>query len=149
MTLIANVFPKLRTLKDLVRYISKMYHLRVPLDKENGKRAQTLLKSERRHVYHVYWSLWRMLSLIKSVLVICKVLRLFLNTLTADEKYSLANWVNLAQPIQMQLSQKQKMFLRFFSAALKPWLNFEHFQKKKTLIANVFPKFRTPRNVVR
>ena len=36
------------------------------------------------------------------------MLRLFVNTLTANEKYCLLNRDNLMQPIQMQLSQKQK-----------------------------------------
>ena len=34
------------------------------------------------------------------------------------------------QPIQMQVSRKQKTFSEFFSAFLKSSLNFEHFQKK-------------------
>ena len=34
------------------------------------------------------------------------------------------------QPIQMQLSQKQKSFSEFFSQRLKSSLNFEHFRKK-------------------
>ena len=34
------------------------------------------------------------------------------------------------QPIQMQLSQKEKTFSKFLSAFLKASLNFEHFQKK-------------------
>ena len=32
------------------------------------------------------------------------------NTLTADDKYSLVNRDNLTQPIHMQLSQKRKIF---------------------------------------
>ena len=47
-----------------------------------------------------------------------------------DGKYSLVNTDNLKQPIQMQLSRKQKTFSDFFSAFLKSSLNFEHFQKK-------------------
>ena len=46
----------------------------------------------------------------KSLLVICKIPRLFINTLSADGKYSLFNGDNLMQPIQMQLSEKQKTF---------------------------------------
>ena len=42
-------------------------------------------------------------------------------------------------PIHMQLSQKQKKFSQFFSAFLKSRLNFEYFEKKKTLITFVFP----------
>ena len=62
--------------------------------------------------------------------MICKILRLLVNTLTADDKYSLLNRGNLTQPIQILLSQKQKTFSQFFSAFLKSTLNFEHFQKK-------------------
>ena len=38
------------------------------------------------------------------------------NTLTADEKHYLLNRDNLTQPIQMQLSKKQKTFSGFFFA---------------------------------
>ena len=34
-------------------YKYKKYRFRIPLDKEHGKLAQTLLKSERRDVYHI------------------------------------------------------------------------------------------------
>ena len=40
------------------------------------------------------------------MLVLCKIVRLFGNTLTADEKYSDLNRDNLTQPIQILLSQK-------------------------------------------
>ena len=51
--------------------------------------------------------------------------------------------------IQLHLSQKQKIFSEFFSAFLKSALNFEHFQKKMTLIAYVFSKLTTTKNVLR
>ena len=38
----------------------------------------------------------------------------------------------------MQLSKKEKTFSQFFSKVLKSRLNFEHFQKKMTHIADVF-----------
>ena len=63
------------------------------------------------------------------MLVLCKILGLFVNTLTDDGKYSLVYRDNLTQPIQILLSQKQKTFSQFFSAVLKSTLNFEHFQK--------------------
>ena len=65
------------------------------------------------------------------MLVLCKILRLFVNTLTADDKYSLLNRNNLTQSIQILLSQKQNTFSEFFSAFLKSTLNFEHFFKKR------------------
>ena len=49
----------------------------------------------------------------------------------------------------MQLWQKQNTFSEFFSKFLKSSLNFEHFQTKKALIAEVFSKLRTPKNKVR
>ena len=51
--------------------------------------------------------------------------------------------------IRMQLSQKQKIFSEFFPAFVESALNFEHFQKKMMLIAYVFPKLPTTKNVLR
>ena len=58
------------------------------------------------------------------------ILRLFVNGLTADDKYSGTNMKNLLQQFQTPLSPKQKTFSRFFIAFLEiPW-KLEHFQKK-------------------
>ena len=51
--------------------------------------------------------------------------------------------------IQMHLSQKQKIFSQFFSAYIESALNFEHFQKKRTFIAYLFPKLPTTKNLLR
>ena len=59
-----------------------------------------------------------------------KILSLFVNTLTADDKHYLLNRDNLAQPIQMEVSQKQKSFAQFFFAFLKSIFNFKHLPKK-------------------
>ena len=64
------------------------------------------------------------------MLVLLKFLRLLVNTLTDDEKYSLLYRENLTQTIQILLSQKRKTFSQFFSTFSKSTLNFEHFQKK-------------------
>ena len=69
--------------------------------------------------------------------------------MTADDKYSLLNRDNLTQPIPTQLSQKQKAFSQFFLPFSKSTLNFEHLRKKMTLIADLFLKLRTPKNVLR
>ena len=55
---------------------------------------------------------------------------MFVNTLTVNDKHYLLNRDNLTQPIQIQLSQKQKIFSEFFFAFLKSILNFRHFSKK-------------------
>ena len=130
MTVIADVFPKLWTLKNLVTSTSKKCRLRGSFEKQHGKRTHTLLKFAWKNLYHIYWSLWRQLTCKKSLLVICKISILFPNSLSAHGKYSLFNRDNLTQPIQMQLSRKQKSFSDFFPAFLKSSLNFEHFFKK-------------------
>ena len=49
----ADIFLKLRTSKNLIRYMSKKSFFRGPFDRQHGKRAQTLLESERRNHYHI------------------------------------------------------------------------------------------------
>ena len=53
------------------------------------------------------------------------------------------------QILQMHLSQERKLFSKFFSAFFKFALNFENFQKKMTLIAYVFPKLPTTKDMLR
>ena len=74
-----------------------------------------------------------------------QLLGLLVNTLADDEKYPLLNRDNLAIPIQMQLSQKQKTFCEFFAAFLKFRLNFKYFKQNMILIGFVFRKLRTPK----
>ena len=66
----------------------------------------------------------------KSPSVWCDILRLFVNALTADDKYSGSNMKNFPQQFQTPLSKKQKFFSGFFIAFLKGAWNLEHFQKK-------------------
>ena len=49
-----------------------------------------------------------------QLLMIYKIVRLFVNTLTADHRHYLLNRDNLTQTIQMEVSQKQKTFSEFF-----------------------------------
>ena len=70
------------------------------------------------------------MSFKKSALVLSEVLRLFVNTLTADDKYSRSIILNLPQQFQTPLYQKQKTFSGFFIAFLKFAWNLEHFRKK-------------------
>ena len=66
----------------------------------------------------------------KSPTVWYEILRLFVNALTADGKYSGSNMQNFPQQFQTPLSQKQKTLSVFFIAFMKCALNLEHFQKK-------------------
>ena len=53
------------------------------------------------------------------------------------------------QTIQTHLSQKEKIFPEFFSEFFESALNSEHFQKKRTFIAYIFPKLPTAKNLLR
>ena len=64
------------------------------------------------------------------MLVLCKILGLFVNTLTDDGKYSLLYRDNLTQEMEILFSQRPKTFSKLSSEILKPTLSFEHFQKK-------------------
>ena len=59
-----------------------------------------------------------------------EILRLFVNALTADDKYSGSNMQNLRQQFETPLSRKQKTFSEFFFAFVKCAWNLEHFRKK-------------------
>ena len=58
------------------------------------------------------------------------MLTLFVNTLTAYDKYSRRNMLNFTQQLEAPLSQKRKTFSRFFLAFLKCAVNLEHLEKK-------------------
>ena len=80
--------------------------------------------------------------------MIHKILRLFVNTLAVDEKHYLLTRDNLPQTIQIQLSKKEKKFCEFLFRFSNCILNYI-FQKKITLIADVFPEILAPKNMLR
>ena len=110
LTLIAYLFLTLRSAKNVVRYMCKKSPFRLPFQKEHGKRVSTLFKFEWQHLYHIQWWTGRQLNCKNSLSVICKSLRLFVNTMSAVDKCSFPNRDNLMTPIHMQLSQKLKNF---------------------------------------
>ena len=130
MTLIAEVFRKLRSPKKKVIWMSTKSRLKASFGNQQGKHAQILFKFAWQHLYQIYWLLWRQFICKKSLLVIWKISRLFPNSVSAYGKYSLLIRGNLSQRIYMQLSRKQKTFSQFFSEFLKSSLNFQHLMKK-------------------
>ena len=105
-------------------------YFRTALGNQPVNGYQTLLKSVRHYYYPVFPWIWDKLSWKKSPLVRSKILGLFVNTLTAEYKYSRRNMQFFAQQVQTPLSLKQKIFSGFFIPLLKSTWNGEHFQKK-------------------
>ena len=64
-----------------------------------------------------------------SLLVIFGILGLFVNTMTADDKYTVCDMENVLQPIQMQFSEKKRIFSDCFAKCLKSTSNFQNFKK--------------------
>ena len=94
--------------------MSKKYHFRGYFGERYTERERALFKSGWQDLYHSHRSLLKQLGWKKSFLMICKVLKLFVNALTARDKYPLRDRNNLTQPIQMQLFEKEKNLSPFF-----------------------------------
>ena len=82
----------------------KAFYLPCGNQRVNG--FQKLLKSARQHYYSIFPCILDLLSWKKSALVWSEILRLFVNTLTADKKYSRCNVHNFPQQDRTPLSQK-------------------------------------------
>ena len=66
-----------------------------------------------------------------SALHTSEIFRLFVNTLTPDDKYSRRYMQIFWQELQAALSPKGKTFCRFFIAFLNCAWNLEHSEKKE------------------
>ena len=66
-----------------------------------------------------------------SALVASKIFRLFVNTLTPDDKYSRRYMQILWQQLRRLLSQKGMVVFRFWIAFLKCAWNLQNSEKKK------------------
>ena len=89
-----------------------------------------MLKSSRHHYHPPFSSFRGKLSWKKPPSVSYEIFRLFVNALTADDKYSGSNMWNLPQKFQTPAFQKQNTFSGLFNAFLEYTWNLEHFQKK-------------------
>ena len=84
-----------------------------------------------------------------SPLVLDEILGGFVNTLTAAGMYHVQDWENLPLPIQMQLSEKGKIFLSFLFHLWNLHQICNILKSKMMVIANAFPKLQTVKNFVR
>ena len=87
MIVIATLLRKLQAVKDLAGPLSKKHRFRTPVDSQHLKEIQILVKSEWEHFHHIFASIGENLSWEMSPLVICEILGVFRNNLTANGKY--------------------------------------------------------------
>ena len=127
MIVIANVFPKIETVKILHRLLSKNRRFRTRFHSQHVKASQILSKSPLQHFLHVLSSFSGKLICKISPLVLGEILVVFPNRMAADSKYPVRDCQNLQLPVQMQLSEKRKNVSQFFVPVLKSTSNFKHF----------------------
>ena len=112
-----------------------------------------------------------------SLLVICKIFGVFVNTLTGDDKYLLRNVRTSASQLKCNYLKNKKLFITFFYTLFRimktcrfqfkcsylkkktfsqffvPSLelnsNFKYFEKKMIVTANVFTKLQTVKDLIR
>ena len=143
MTLIGFVFAKLRTAKDMVREMSKNPGFRTPFDSQHAKGSKRLLKIARKHFYYNFSWLWEEKRKI-SLLEIFEILGLFVNTLTADDEYSLCKSENLPPQLKYNFLTNKKLFpnLLFHFWNLHQILKYFLF-----FVASLFVTLRTVKDV--
>ena len=68
--------------------MTKKLCVRTLMGSQHVKRSKTLLKYPRQYFCQIFYSLWKKISSKNLILVVSEILRLFVNILTPDEKYS-------------------------------------------------------------
>ena len=119
MRVLALLFPKLLFPKKIATETSRRSCFRTPFGNQRVNGFQTTLKVASHHYYPFSRWISGKLSFKKTTLLWSKILRLFANILTADDKYSCRNMQNFLQQLQTLLFQKRKTFSWFFIPFLK------------------------------
>ena len=130
MILIAKVFWRLQTAKDLVRPHSKKCRFRTSFNSQHVKVSQTLVKFIIKHFYHIFLSFWA--EMIQKYLPYWSL-----------KSYGcfLTHWLPMtsilfkvvricSSLIKCNYLKNGKKFSAFRLPVLKSSSNFKHFQKK-------------------
>ena len=121
ISLMPYKYLKLLTSKNVVTWIFKRSCFRTPFDSQRVNGSQTLLKAARQHFYFTFSSIWDKLSWKTSLLVTSEILRLFVNTMTADHKYFRNERKKFLQPVQIQLSKKPPSAINVWTGRKQCW----------------------------
>ena len=113
ISIIALLFQKWWSAKEVITQTSKRSYFRRPWGNQRVNGFQTLLKSTRHHYYPIFPCICDILSWKKSPLVWSEILRLFLNTLTADKKYPAAMCTISRNKFKRTYIKNKRLFLDF------------------------------------
>ena len=106
MSLIAQVFLKWLTPKDVFIWMDNRACFVKLFGSERVNESQKLLKSAEKYFYPTFSSFWAQLSKKKLFLIRSESLGLLVNTSTANYEYSHSNRENLSLPIPIELSKE-------------------------------------------
>ena len=110
---------------------SKTSSFSTPFGNQRVNGFETLLKSARHDYFFIFPGIRDKLTWKLSALVTSEIFRLFLNTLTPDDKHSRRYMHIFWQQLQTTLSQNGRNLCGFFIAFLKCACNFENSRKKE------------------
>ena len=130
MRVLAYLYAKLMFRKDVATETSRRSCFRTPFGNQRVNGFQRPLKAARHHYYPFFPWISGKLSWKKSDLFWSEILRVFANTLTADDKSSCGIMQNFLPQFQTLLSKKWKTFSGYFIPFPKYAWNLEHFEKK-------------------
>ena len=104
------------------------------MDSEHAKGSETLHKSAGQYFCQIFWSLWKGITSANSVLVVSKILRLFVNILTPDDKYSLSVKASVyCNQFKCHYLKNKKSFQNFFLHFRNLHKIWNTLKKKKSL----------------
>ena len=127
--------------REVVTETSRRACFITPFGNQRVNGFQTPLKVATHNYYPFFPWISGKLSWKKTALLWLNILRLFVNPLTADDKYSCRNMQNFLPQLQTLLSEKRKTLSGFFIAFLKCAWNSEHFEKKDEIPSVIISEF--------
>ena len=132
ISLMAQIFCKLVTPKNVLSWMPSSFCFRAPLKSERVHGSQTLLKSAWENFYCNFPVFQDKLSGKISFWIRSKMLRLFVKTLMCYHMYSPHSWEKFLQRVQAQLYEKRKKSSESFIEFLKSTWNFAQIENKRS-----------------
>ena len=125
----------------------KKPRVRTLMDSQHRKGSERLPKSKWQYFCRIFWSLSKEISSKKSVLVVSKTLRLFVNMLTPDDKYSLSLKASVSRnQFKCSYLKIKKDVLIFFLHFLNLHKIWNTLQKKMSLARYLIVKLSTAKS---
>ena len=123
--------------------MAKKRRVRILMDSQHVKRSEKLLKSARQYFCHLFWSPIKKINSENFVLVVSVILRLFVNILAADDKFSLSVKASVVRNQYKWNHLKMKKYFLDFFLHLRDLQNiWNTLNKKISLRRNFFLKLK-------